>query len=156
MIQTITQVSLYERDFGLWLEETIARLKLGDIPDLDTENLIEELEGLANRDKREVRNRLKVLFEHLLKRYYVDMADCYRGWENTIDEQRDELRNLLKQSPSLKKYFDSGLDEVIQYSLRKVSKDYPSHQFPNQWEFSRDINVVLTAEFWEIGNDGAI
>ena len=72
MTQTIEQkITLYDRDLNLWLEEAIAKLKAGDFQNLDVENLIEELEGLAGRDRRELENRLTTLLEHLLKRIYV-------------------------------------------------------------------------------------
>ena len=55
MTQTIVQkTSLYDLDLNLWLETAIAQLKVGDLKSLDIENLIEELEGLAGRDRREV------------------------------------------------------------------------------------------------------
>ena len=106
MTQTIVQkTSLYDLDLNLWLETAIAQLKVGDLKSLDIENLIEELEGLAGRDRREVVNRLKRLIEHILKRCHVDLPDCFRGWEVTIANQRDHLKQLFKQSPSLKHYF---------------------------------------------------
>jgi hypothetical protein len=68
MTQTIAPPStLYERDLNLWLGDAIAKLNAGDFQNLDVENLIEELEGLAGRDRREVSNRLKRLIEHILK-----------------------------------------------------------------------------------------
>ena len=55
MTQTIAQkTTLYEQDLNLWVENAIAQLKVGDFQNLDVENLIEELEGLAGRDKREL------------------------------------------------------------------------------------------------------
>ena len=44
--------SLYDRDLNLWLEKAIAQLKAGDFQNLDIENLVEELEGLAGRFSR--------------------------------------------------------------------------------------------------------
>ena len=55
MTQTIAPpLTLYDRDLNLWLGEAITQLKAGDFQNLDVENLIEELEGLAGRDRREV------------------------------------------------------------------------------------------------------
>ena len=48
-----SNTSLYDRDLNLWLETAIARLKAGNFHNLDVENLVEELEGLAGRDGRE-------------------------------------------------------------------------------------------------------
>jgi hypothetical protein len=62
MTQAIAKkTSLYKRDLNLWLEIAIAQLKMGDLQNLDIDNLIEELEGLAGRDRRELKNRLKTL-----------------------------------------------------------------------------------------------
>jgi hypothetical protein len=63
--------------------------------------LIEEIEGLAGRDRRELKNLIRVLLAHLLKRIYVKSPDNYRGWEIMIREQRQQLRDLLEQSPGL-------------------------------------------------------
>jgi len=66
----------------------VAKLRLRNIDDLDFENLIEEVENLAISDRRELKNRLIVLFAHLLKRIYVNLPDNFNGWELTIIEQR--------------------------------------------------------------------
>ncbi|TYT68647.1 DUF29 domain-containing protein, partial [Microcystis aeruginosa] len=59
--------NLYDQDFALWIEKTVKQLKSGDLSQVDLENLIEEVESLGRRDKRELKNRLITLFEHALK-----------------------------------------------------------------------------------------
>jgi hypothetical protein len=150
MTQTIAKkISLYDQDLNLWLETAIAQLKIGDLKSLDIENLIEELEGLAGRDRREVVNRLKRLIEHILKRCHVDLPDCFRGWEVTIANQRDHLKQLLKQSPSLKQHFSLCFDEAFDSALNLVQIGYPDIDFPTTWQFSRNIEDVLKVNFWE-------
>ena len=73
MTQAITRKSLYETDFLLWTEETIAKLKARDFDHVDLENLIEEIESLGKSDKKEIKSRLTTLLAHLLKRIYVNM-----------------------------------------------------------------------------------
>ncbi len=148
MTQTIAQkTTLYEQDLNLWVENAIAQLKVGDFQNLDVENLIEELEGLAGKDRRELRSRLVTLLEHLLKRCYVRSEYDYAGWEITIDRTRFEIIGILRQSPSLKNYFSS--DELFQESfdlaLRIVRKNqgYQNTDFPDTWQFSRDIDAML-------------
>ncbi len=41
---------LYEKDFIGWCNATAAYLKAGKLEQLDTENLIEEIESLGRRD----------------------------------------------------------------------------------------------------------
>ena len=55
MTQTKQKTTLCDHDLNLWLEEAIAKLKAGDFQNLDVKSLIEELEGLAGRDRRELK-----------------------------------------------------------------------------------------------------
>jgi hypothetical protein len=150
MAQTASDVKkLYDRDFAAWCEATIAQLKAQQLDELDLEGLIEEIAGLAGRDRRELENRLVVLLAHLLKRIYVRKPHNYRGWENTIREQRRQLRSLLKQSPSLRTYFAEVFDQSWQDALIDVRANYPQVQFPDAWPFSREVEDLLSQEFWQ-------
>jgi len=149
MTQTNIRPLLYDRDSYLWLEETIASLRIRDFQGLDVLHLIEELEIVAGRDRAEIENRLGVLLAHLLKRLCVDSAYDFRGWEITIREQRRHLKISLQQSPSLKRFFVEAFDRAWQDALIEVREDYPQFVFPDQWQFSRDIDILLTVKFWE-------
>ncbi len=141
--------SLYDRDLNLWVEDTLAHLKAKNFDNLDVENLIEELEGLAGRDRRELKNRLGELLEHILKRTYISMPENYRVWIESINKQRIALRDLLEQSPSLKPYFLQVFDKTYQDTLKILRDSYPQYQFPDEWQFSRDIESLLHVDFWE-------
>jgi Domain of unknown function DUF29 len=149
MTQTHTKFSLYDRDPYLWIEDAIARLRVRDFQGLDVVHLIEELEILTGRDRSEIESRLGVLLAHLLKRLYVNSDYDYRGWEITIREQRRHLRIALQQSPSLKRFFVEAFDRAWQDALAEVREDYPQSVFPDQWQFSQDIDILLTTKFWE-------
>jgi len=149
MTQTTTQLSLYDRDIHLWLETTIAQLRSQDFQALDLLNLIEELEVLAGRDRAEIESRLGVLLAHLLKRLYVNSPYDFRGWEVTIREQRRQLRITLQQSPSLKRFFVEAFDRAWQDALSEVREDYPQIVFPDEWTLGREIEFLLTHQFWE-------
>lgn len=143
-----TTISLYESDLNLWLENEIAHLMAGDLHNLDIENLIEELEGLAGRDRRELKNRLMVLLEHLLKRLYVDMPQEFNGWERTIREQRSQIKIIFEQSPSLKSFWENCFESAWGYALYEVQENYSQCEFPRLWQFSRDIDTMLNAKLW--------
>ena len=125
----------YDQDFALWVEENIALLKAKNYDAVDWDNLIEEVEGLTRSDKRELENRLITLFEHALKRRYVSLQDCYRGWKVTLKRTQKQLRRVLKDSPSLRNYFVSIIEECYQDALMNfpiaascgVSLRYASH-----------------------------
>lgn len=146
----ISQSQLYDRDLALWYADTLTQLKSKDLANLDIQHLIEEIEGLAACDRRELKSRLKILLAHLLKRIYVPLHDNYRGWEHTIDEQREQLQDLLAQSPSLQAYFAESFDEVWQRALKQMRNDYPQIDVPDQWNMSREPEALLTEEWWRV------
>lgn len=148
MTQTPVQSQLYERDFYLWVTDTVAKLEAREFDKLDLENLIEEIDALGRRDRRELKSRLRVLLSHLLKRCYVPSPEDFRGWELTIREQRTELQDLLEQSPSLKQYLLDEFDPVWESALSHVREDYPSIQFPDSCPFPREIDPLLSQRFW--------
>jgi hypothetical protein len=137
----------YDQDFALWVEENIVLLKAKNYDAVDWENLIEEVEGLTRSDKRELENRLITLFEHALKRRYVSLIDCYRGWEVTLKRTQKQLRRVLKDSPSLRNYFVSIIEECYQDALINMRDEYDAI-FPDRLPFSVDIDQLLTEQFW--------
>ncbi|MFZ4667457.1 MAG: DUF29 domain-containing protein [Prochlorotrichaceae cyanobacterium] len=145
----VEALSLYEQDFLLWSEDTAAKLKARDFDQLDLENLIEEVETLGRSDRKELVNRLIVIFEHLLKRLYVQLPDDYNGWERTIRTQRACLKVLLKQSPSLKSQWIESVEDAWLSALDIVSKEYRKIQFPDQWPYDRSVEFLLNEDFWE-------
>ncbi len=144
-----TSKTMYEKDFALWVEDTVNKLKARNTEDLDWENLIEEIESLGARDRRELESRLTTLFEHAFKRCYVQLSDCYRGWEVTISRTQQELNRILRDSPSLRNYFLQMSDECYQNALKNMRKEYDA-KFPNDYLFTRDVDSLLTEEFWRL------
>ncbi|MBD2175464.1 DUF29 domain-containing protein [Pseudanabaena sp. FACHB-1998] len=151
MTQAIARKSLYESDFLLWTQDTVAKLKARDFDHVDLENLIEEIDSLGRSDKKEIKSRLTTLLAHLLKRIYIDMPDCFNGWENTIVEQRTEIEFAFADSPSLKTLWNDTFDIAFRTALRNVKKEYAKkgYQIPDTWQFGRDIDTMLNVDFWE-------
>ena len=69
--------------------------------------------------------------------------------ETATFEQRDELKTLLRQSPSLKLHFLKMFDDCFETSLKRIKIEYPDYQFPDKWQFERDIDTMLNVDFWE-------
>ncbi|MBD2078910.1 DUF29 domain-containing protein [Leptolyngbya sp. FACHB-17] len=149
MTQIQAQKTLYQQDLVAWLDDTVIKLKQRHFEEIDIDSLIEEIEGLAGRDRRELKNRLEVLLNHLLKRLYVYSPDDYRGWELTIREQRKQLKLLLEQSPSLRKYLIAAFPDAWKSALLDLREDYPKTQFPDEWQYSSEIDVLLHDKFWD-------
>ncbi|MDJ1178323.1 DUF29 domain-containing protein [Roseofilum sp. BLCC_M91] len=95
---------LYDRDFYLWVQTTAQLLKERKLDRIDFESLIEEVESMGKREKKELKSRLTTLIEHLLKLEYweSEKANNARGWRQSVVEQRRQIQYLLEESPSLK------------------------------------------------------
>jgi hypothetical protein len=93
--------NLYESDFFGWTQQQAELLKSGQLAEIDTEHLIEEIEAMGRSERQQLTRRLEVLLIHLLKWQYQPE---FRGrrWELTIIEQRRRIAKLLAANPSLK------------------------------------------------------
>ncbi|MEH2337985.1 DUF29 domain-containing protein [Nostoc sp.] len=107
---------LYETDFYTWTQEQVSLLKIQQWDQLDTVNLIEEIETLGRRERQELRNRLGVLLGHLLK-WQFKPEKRSNSWLGTIREQRVQIKLLLQDSPSLKPYLDEVFLTVYELGL---------------------------------------
>lgn len=149
MTITAPPVSLYEQDLLLWTEETIRHLEAKNFEELDLDNLIEEIVALGRSERKELKSRLLVLFEHLLKGLYVPMPLEYNGWERTIREQRIQLELALEVSPSLKNQWQESCEQAWRLALKKVKGDYPDTESPNTIPFSTERLTLLNQDFWQ-------
>lgn len=102
----VKPTSLYDADYQLWLDQTVAQLKAHNFSNLDLENLIEEIESLGKSDKRAISSYLMRLCEHFLKlRYWeAERDNCFRGWKLEVANFRLQIQAILKDSPSLKNH----------------------------------------------------
>ncbi|NEO26317.1 MAG: DUF29 domain-containing protein, partial [Kamptonema sp. SIO4C4] len=71
--------SLYDRDYNLWVLDTVNKLKKREFAALDLEALIDEILDLSRRSKKKVKSLLRNLFEHLLKLGY---------WESEVERNQ--------------------------------------------------------------------
>ncbi len=97
---------LYEEDFVRWTEQQSRALReaagVGTNLPLDWENLAEEIESLGASQRRELRSRLAVILEHLMKLEHSPASDPRTGWMDTISRERLNIEYLLEDSPSLR------------------------------------------------------
>ena len=139
-------MSTYADDFVAWAEAQVQALRAGRLDALDVEHLAEEIESMGERDRREVRSRLRVLLAHLLKWHF---QPDYRGssWVRTIDEQRDELADVLARSPSLWHVVRDDFARCYEQGRRTALKEtgLPATSVPQSCPYS--IEQVLDADF---------
>ena len=99
------QKTLYDKDYYLWLEETVKLLRERRLTEIDINNLIEEIEDLGRSEKNAVKSNFKILICYLLK-YKYQPSKRSKTWLSTIFEHQDRLDDDFAESPSLKPYFE--------------------------------------------------
>jgi hypothetical protein len=55
-MQSVLKPTLYEQDYDLWLQTQIAHVRAGLLGKIDLINLVEELESISNRQRRELQS----------------------------------------------------------------------------------------------------
>ncbi len=114
--------TLYEQDYNLWLEETVNKLRLREFSEIDLDNLIEELESIERSDKRVLKSLLSRLFEHLLKIAYWETEREYNQnkWKVEIRTFRQQITDLLNDSPSLHNYLNSIFEKCYHRARKNM------------------------------------
>ena len=138
---------LYELDFFEWTARNAELLRAGRFGEADLEHIAEEIEDMGTSQRHELRSRLRVLLSHLLKwRFQADRRS--RSWKATIRVQRDELADLLRQMPSLRRYLRDQLTEVYPVAVEGAIAEtgLPDEVFPPACPFSLD--QILDADFF--------
>ena len=117
-------MQLYERDFYAWTQEQATLLRAGRLEQLDAGHLAEEIEALGRQERRELVNRLGILLGHLLKWQFQPQLRG-KSWQATIIEQRQDIQELIAESPSLKSYLAEAMEKAYRKGLLLVVRETP-------------------------------
>ena len=141
-----------ETDYLHWLQTQVNHLRTGQLERLDRKQLIEELEGMSRSERRQLRNRLIVLMMHLLKWQYQPEKRS-RSWSVTIITQRNDIKLLLRESPSLKPTLPMAFAEIYPRARQEAADEtgLPLSTFPETPPLT--LEQVLNEDYWpEPGN----
>jgi hypothetical protein len=133
--------ALYDEDLLAWAERQAAHIRAGQLDRLDVEHLIEELEAMAGKLRRELKNHLRILLAHLLK-WQAQPKRRSRSWAATIAEQRDQIEALLEENPSLRRSLDDIAWSVYPRAVRlaAIETGLPRDAFPPELPYdAKDI-----------------
>ena len=125
---SLAEPRLYDSDFALWLEEQADALRRGDLNGLDIPHLIEEIEGLAARDRKELQHRILTILEHLLKHDFGLRDEPKRGWLNTVRRERQDIEILLLQSPSLRRHVPTMIEWAYPRARERALDSFVEHE----------------------------
>ena len=123
--------TLYEQDFQVWLEKTIRHLQKREFAALDIDNLIEELSELGKSEKRTLESNLMILLAHLLKLkvQHNSPQSMKDSWYRSVIEHRQRVEKNLRDTPSLKSYLETAIQEAYPDARKVAIKEGKLAQF---------------------------
>jgi len=137
----------YETDFYAWALYNAQLLREKKFSELDIEHLVEELEAMGKRDKRELANRFVILIAHLLKWAYQTHYRS-KSWIRSIDEQRIQIKRLVQDNPHLKSYMLEAINSAYGDAVKLAAKETGIAQtcFPAECAYS--IEQLVDEDFY--------
>jgi hypothetical protein len=139
MSRPARQPALYEQDFAAWIAEQSALLRAGKFASLDVPHLLEELDGMTRSDRRALGSHVRNVLLHLLKmRHQPDKAT--RSWQASVLASRDEIADILDESPSLRRDLPGllGANYPRAVRLAAVETGMPENAFARDCPFTLD------------------
>ncbi|MDJ0899261.1 MAG: DUF29 domain-containing protein [Xenococcus sp. MO_188.B8] len=124
---------LHNEDLNLWLEQIATKIKNQDFSNMDWDGLLEEIEDMTASQKRALRSYTKRLIEHILKLKYWNREKEYnqKGWRREVVNFRNEIKEILEDSPSLKNYLQKNYATWYKKSVNAMQQEFeiPDHNF---------------------------
>ncbi len=143
----MTKQATYDADFYLWTRQQAALLRQGRLQAVDATHLAEEIESMGKSDRRALGSHLRSILLHLLKwRHQPDRRGA--SWESSIRNGRDEVEEILADSPSLNAQLVDFLETEYRRARRIATSEtgLPMNTFSDQCPFT--VEQVLDAEYW--------
>jgi hypothetical protein len=137
----------YDEDFYAWSREQADLLRAGNVSDADLENIAEEIESMGKTEKRELVSRLTVLLLHLVK-WRFQPAKRGRSWRLSIEGQRLDIEDLLKDNPSLRPVVSKSIGQAWRRALIEAEREtgLEASIFPSACPWAPDR--ILSDDFW--------
>nr|WP_274600207.1 DUF29 domain-containing protein [Thiocystis violacea] len=136
-----------DQDRHAWAMESARMLRTGQMSELNLGRIAEELEDRGRSEKQALSSHLKVLVLHLLKWRY---QPAFRGlsWKLSITHARDEVMELLEDSPSLRATLPELLMRRYPAARRRaiLETGLREETFPRASPFTLD--QLLDADDW--------
>jgi hypothetical protein len=117
---------LYHQDLNLWRQAIVTAIQNRKIENMDWDNLIEEINDMGASEKRALRSYTKRLIEHILKLQYWqgELEYNQRGWKKEVVNFREEIKSILKESPSLNSYLQQNYLDWYQKSVKAIREEF--------------------------------
>jgi hypothetical protein len=143
---TETRRIRFEEDLYAWGQEQAGLLRARRADCLDWDHLAEEIEWMVGRDRRELKNRLRIILLHLLK-WQGQPARRGASWRKSLRTQRRHIKDLLQESPSLRRLVPELIHEAYPDAIKDAVDEtgLPRERFPADCPYAPDD--VLAEEY---------
>jgi hypothetical protein len=112
----------YERDVYGWSQQQARLIREGHWTEIDRENVAEEIESVGRTEFNRLVSALRVLTTHMLKWDHQPERRT-RSWLLSIDAQREELDDVLSDSPSLRPRLDEALTRAYRRARIEAAQE---------------------------------
>ncbi len=135
---------LYLADETAWLDAMAEFIRAGRLDDVDFPHLAEYLNDMANRDRKEVSTRLRLLIMHLLKWIYQAKKRT-ASWRATVVHQQAELEDDL-EGGVLRRHAEESLVAIYQRAVKYAAREtnLAASTFPKKCPWT--LEQLLSAE----------
>jgi len=119
---------LHHEDIVLWSAEQAKALRHADVvrvnaPNpIDWENVVEEIESVGISQRSELRSRIAVVLEHLIKLHASPAVLPHNTLMDTIDNQRSEIEHRLEDSQSLRREVAAIIEKELPRARGTVAR----------------------------------
>lgn len=152
----MTDKTLYDSDYHLWIQENIHALENRDISKVDIPNLLTEIRKLENAEVRELKKLLTQVMTNLLA---WSVKSSYRtpAWAELIFDLRKDINYILNVSPSFKNELSNFCKETYLNAVYIACHmcDLNKSDFPKslqmsvfellEYDFSKNIDEINIA-----------
>jgi hypothetical protein len=146
----VKAAELYDRDFFEWTQYNAALLRERRLDEVDVAHLAEQVEDLASPFQQELKERLEILLQHLLKwQFLYDWRDSGdHCWRATIGLQRLEIENLLEDMPSLREAIEEDWYPAYRRAVSRAALESarPDDCFPASCPYT--LEEILDKSFF--------
>ncbi len=155
-------MSDYDTDTVLWSErqaDLLRRLAAGErVNDqVDWENVAAEIDSVGRSQRIALASHVRVVLEHLMKLAASPAVEPRRGWRETVRRARADIRELVEDSPSLRRTVGTIIARQIpevRADVAEMLADYGETSRVAVQGLSYDAEAVLGG-FFPTGPDSA-
>jgi hypothetical protein len=136
----------YEDDLYTWVGQQVALLRAGRAEEIDAENIAEELGDVATSEYNSLRSALTIVLLRLLKWDHQPERRS-RSWDNSVEEHRGRVLEVLDDSPGLKPRLPEAIGAAYKGARARASTqtDRPRTAFSPDCPYTLD--EIMTRPF---------